>query len=1223
MPNEPFSLQRNDIFPATPQTPQEENASVPSQIDHLKLRVYLYKFTPEIIFGGSKPQAQINILKTAAVQELSKYSRDLKTEFAAIKKILEELLANSSFSSNDTLEDALRKRVSSALSVLIAKASVPSKGYVVVQDVKKSPNVLKARTSGDLKIDPAADPTTFTPAPGNVTHPEIIPYEGGGYPATFSAGSVRFDGSTFIPARAHQDTLLDATRTLQSRLDTFVFPNWVEDRKRVTGILDFLTHAILYIDNEIASNAENDAKLRAQETIINQTTKQYKVNRFVYDLNSKDLSRYDISKFVARYDVNQHLGDINSVGSINGHVGLFNEIIPFSHLSEKIDAPESTRRPIFFPDPKRLGDYAGYKDGVYDVNEKVVFPTKDPITKEEISSISAAALMRNMAMAQTLEDNGGDVTSKAYEQDVARIELAMRLRGISDLQKKEALLDFFRTGNESPALTKILNKNSHGRFMPQDITATGRPVGIETSSAGVVFENSVGNVVKQLAQIKAVTDNSSDGILLSDLVQKYDFLTVYVYKQPLSPDVIEDALETMDPYFFDKESLLMYTPAKFLTNSAFDSRNFATYSPEFNGFVAAATHSTNPGVANLLHVDLMGSMGLLGATRRIYNSTIFQASVFDASEIMDSRALTLFQNLFADKDPLQILTVLLDSTYLLRTSIPKNPSTLNLDSLKNSGRANEIANEVDSNGPFESAVTREKILTKKLDAELSRLKKKVASSDNYFRKGEGQDRSVASFLDILGLRAFNQFNERDAKGVQKGPRHLFNMSAFLYSNVMRSRRFHTRVPTEESVAELTTKPPFGLSKDETTVTGAFNPYDTNLIIDTYLKETDGSGGSILEINPKLDVGGGDASFKAYFLYLTDSLGQWVPQLKTGFEIMNEVLGVCYLELFETPGGRFIFRTPQYNNNNPIYKNQLQDGQVGIEPEGSILIVDGSLGTVSVDETGAEADSQSNMLTSEDITVISAAYSQKVQDLISKQGMSYGADLIGQPIAQLEYFYTNGKMVSQYGLKMGSTILNPNVRFVPKDKLLKKGVTDIESYMEGVFHYCRFFLEYSNITNFFGEVTAVGDPRISVGRTYFDVENQKFGYITSVTKNLEVGGAYTISFTLVAVRDAIYGEVVAGSGETVARPAFRRIPLMEDFIPKFSKSRGGNAAVKVTSSRQPSKKAPVAISATLNLWPSNRNPHSPKIDTMYNAIYGKRATTPPTQPSAAYPTTDLP
>ena len=108
-------------------------------------------------------------------------------------------------------------------------------------------------------------------------------------------------------------------------------------------------------------------------------------------------------------------------------------------IAEKDLEPVSSggvRRPIFFPrgeGSNSFGDYLGYTKGI--PNDSIaanVIPTTDLNTLEKVSVGSASELIRRIAQAQTSEDNGGPEGVNGYKNDVDRIELAMRLRGIKD-----------------------------------------------------------------------------------------------------------------------------------------------------------------------------------------------------------------------------------------------------------------------------------------------------------------------------------------------------------------------------------------------------------------------------------------------------------------------------------------------------------------------------------------------------------------------------------------------------------------------------------------------------------------------------------------------------------------------------------------------------------------------------------------------------------------------
>lgn len=1147
-----------------------DNEDIPTnQADYLKVRAYLYKFTPEVTFAGSRSQQDFDqtYLDRTSAQDFINQANSLKPIIIGLSHDLQEMSFDQDYEAFSS--DPKTIKVRGSLEAFLKLPTLASDKKLIIFDATRN------------------DPT-----------------------AKVNIKSIDISEKTYSGAIS----LKEAADSQLSQISNFTGVR-NDLKKSVADLLTFLGSLTQTIDSIVVSMQGTQKKLQSDFTAVTVGLKQFQVSRFVYDLNTKDLSRFDISRYLNQYQVDQQLGML-CPGRIDASAILQNAIIPLTDLSPT-PGPRAVRRPIFFPNKK--GDYDGYVDGkrvpgssLLSALGKVV----DPESFEPVSTLEANELITRIAMAQTLEDNGGNektLGSSAYERDVLRLEIAMRLRGILDPRKKELIISFFRSGVVDDELVKrattIKAPKSFGRNVATAELAAGNVTPLGLSSGFNAAERKIakelvgifpGNLKEQLTVLKTfLTDPKVDGLLVGDLIQKYDFLSIFVYKHEVSPDTIEEILEgaTSDPFFFDKESLFMYTPSSYLLNQEDASdRHFATYSPEFNGFVLETGVASVSGSVNSLSLNLMGSMGLMGATKRIYNGTIFQDSVFDAAELSDERLFNLYQNLYQDKDPFQILTTLLEALYLLRVTLPEKD--VRLTEQEKNDIAREIHARVDA-APS-AVITQDrvnKIIADKVkirEAEVRKERTQGGKSD-YIRDGSG---NVSSFLDILSLRALNQFGETGKNGVIKGPKHLFNMASYLYANVMRSRRFNVRVATSSQVDNLdskyggrgagTGKKPFALAKQQNgsfAVEGVFDPYISNKLgINLFLhdKESDGSGGSVLEVNPsisspstlkinsdqanKLVSESASHAWKSYFIFLSQSFGDFVADLKNGLEIMNDVINSCYLELYETPGGRFIYRTPQYNNNIPIYRTLSQDGKVK-QQDTAHLIQEG--GDVSYSNTTSAESGFAHMITSEDIIPISSEYQQSAKDLVTKQQMGYGADLIGVPIPQLYYFYSNGKAIAQYGLTMSQVVTNPNVRYIPREKLESLGVHITESaYAQGIFHYCRFFLEYNNLNKFEGTITAVGDPKIQVGRTYFDVANQKFGYITHVVKRLEVGGSYTTTFTLKAVRDAVYDEVI-DSIETIGRPSFRKLPEMESFISRFA----NGIEVKTLSPTQKAKVPP--------------------------------------------------
>lgn len=1151
-------------------------------VDYLKIRVYLYKFTPEMqVINAARADYTPVLRKSTAAQGLIDHTKAIKLSLIDIKSALTSFTLTTK-SSYESVKQAVN-----VVKGLTALDSIRSNNLLILQDSTGNARAaaeLNATSSPPVKIPIVFETPRPVANPNNPNEPHI------GLGSDPSILGTREGTELKYMTLLQQCDFFTETLSWKSGADFSPEPTYRQTIRKinviVSNILGFLSAAITKCDAKIFTGEAEKEKFKDDLKNLKEAVKQFKVSRFSYDLNPGDLSRFDLTKFVVGYRTDQMLGDISSCGSINGATTLQNMVIPLADL-DKTPSVSSVRRPFYFPDEN--GSYVGYKGrSVRSYGETERIPTVDPITGEQVSTLDRDTLITRLAMMQTLEDNGGGVGDE-FHKDVQRLEIAMRIRGINNPQKKGLLLDFIKTGTFSPLLFKFAEQLA--------------PKGVDKSHAALKggFNDSREDLKMQLEQIKKVTDANEDGILVSDLIQKYDFLSIFVYKHPVSPDLVEEVMTTVDPYVFDKESMFLYTPASFFTGLSGevngDTRHFSTYVPEINGFVVEIDNAVVTGAVNNLNINLMGSLGLMSATRRIYNSTIFQKSVYDASEIMGADIISLYQNIYAGKTPLTILTTLLDSLYLLRTTQPKRvrdtifpmPGSKEDASLVEKWRKEIVAAAADSGGALAPDKI-ESLIKKRIQAKEKKRKLAFVGGDDGDKRDfiRDSDHALSSYCDILSLRAFNQYKEKTSTGAYKGPMHMFNIPSYLYSNVMRGRRFNVKVPTKSSVDKLKKSLPFDYNPTTGDVGGAFDPWGTDvsaMVRTELLKETDGSGGSILEINPALDTGYTDPAtgkaakdFKAYFIFLNDSLGTFVADLKTPFEIMNEVVKSCYLELFETPGGRFIFRTPQYNNNEPIFKTYRggPSGQSILTKTDETAMVTGADGEFKAKGVDKDAAGQAHMLTSDDVISISTSYHQSAQNLVAKQSLGYGVDLINVPIDQLYYFYTNGKVVAQYGLTVGAPVVNPNVRFKSKITLENTGgEVDAASYSKGVFSYCRFFLEYSNIKNFSGNVTAVGDPKIQVGRTYFDADNQKFGYITRVSKELTVGQTYTCSFRVDAVRDAVYGKIAPG--EAISRPVFRKLPTLEEMVGQFS---AAAKTVKHRASHQASYETATNIDAML-------------------------------------------
>ena len=1199
-------------------------------VDFLKVKVFLYKYTPEMTPAGDSytPGKSAGSQTAQANQDILnsqlKYSNDL---YKKLQSILNTIQGELPYIKTDTY-----KNVSSRRNVLVKPLSI----FLELPTISKSnsEDILYLDNDGKARVD-------------------LLP-----------ASRLSYGTGAKKVIHLLEPTLHANIKDVLIKLN--INRPWYDaDADYVFDTLSATVRAIVYALGKIKGLDNNRIK---QQTIYNQqalqadnlaqTTKQFKINRFTYELSPKYLSRFDISRFVHSYNSSQSL----EAGTIGWDINLSNEIVPFAWLEGDEYLHDSVRRPILFPDDK--GNYSFAVDERYDpVTQKTynlgIYSNVDPITKEQISTFSADGLTRYIAMYQSLEDinrkKKGKPTSGEFYDDVDRIEFAMRIRGIRDEEKKKNIISYFETGVPS---TYLLEKNP----------------GVFNTSA--TFDLKGATTRQKLFFLSKATDPTEDGLQLGDLISRYDFISVFVYKWRVPPRDVEELILSKDINFFDKESLFQYTPYNLIASDdqlappvgppteteALSGQYFPLYQPEFNGFVKTKTYTEAAGRVNAISLRGEGVLSLFSASRRIYNTTIWQGSIFEAAEAVGADTFTIFQNLFQDKNPMEILEILLEGVYKLKLrgiggtvsatdyATKYLPQTLEGDQAYRNGRSvhdflvrlrgeikvlggatvtqgqkdqlsalvtelftlsglkesdvisktkpaasgfagvtdlgttttekrwelllldfpaigkadithlmsettrtdiktfqtllkpnyespfkADIQNKADILGKWVDAAikTSERFLSSYQNEILSQKKVEASSeagkqsrtyesllSGQYFLDGGGQPTSV---LDISEMRLFNRYGETNEKGQPKGSRLLFNIPMFLYANVMRMRKFNVRVP-------------------KTVISGASNDQNfkvNNTIITRLPKETDGSGGSILEINPYFTTG----KFSPYFLFLSNSLGNYIPDMKTPFEIVNDVKATSYLEFFETPGGRLVFRTPQWNNTIPLQLDATSSDTLRDDLKADTPIQINTTEAILPDSSDMKSRTQANMFTSYDIDLISTTYEESAQGFITKQHMAYGVDIIGQPIEQLYYHYTNGKILAQYGLITDKMQINPNVRAITLKKTSTGDFQEGSILAEGIYEYCRFFLEMHNMGRSVGVVRAVADPLIQVGYTFYDARNQKFGYINNVTKSLVVGGTYTCTFNMTAVRDT-------SPGTLKIEPEVRQLPYLKDICKKF-------------------------------------------------------------------------
>jgi hypothetical protein len=177
------------------------------------------------------------------------------------------------------------------------------------------------------------------------------------------------------------------------------------------------------------------------------------------------------------------------------------------------------------------------------------------------------------------------------------------------------------------------------------------------------------------------------GLKLSDIIQKYDLVSVFLYKETTPIENLKGLPHTTTQNGFSFRTWNFAATGRSLTNadlqvetillspSPFDAtRPF--FNNEFNGFVMKKTAVKNVGGVDSLVVTGNGITRLFGATRRLLKASALQGSIYDVGELVDPNAATPFQNIYANKTLPQIFNDLFNFVYRIQFDTTANFSSI-------------------------------------------------------------------------------------------------------------------------------------------------------------------------------------------------------------------------------------------------------------------------------------------------------------------------------------------------------------------------------------------------------------------------------------------------------------------------------------------------------------------------------------------------------------------
>jgi hypothetical protein len=297
--------------------------------------------------------------------------------------------------------------------------------------------------------------------------------------------------------------------------------------------------------------------------------------------------------------------------------------------------------------------------------------------------------------------------------------------------------------------------------------------------------------------------------------------------------------------------------------------------------------------------------------------------------------------------------------------------------------------------------------------------------------------------------------------------NLFSIPPYLLASVMKLRGFNYREPIDSQslINSINSQTQFRLLNGE---------FGVNQVKVNSLLDSNSGQNNIISRSSPVSFAQELNELRPYFIFIEDAFAFFNAELKTPFKIIDEIKEKTFLEFFERPDGVVIIRAPQYN------------------------------------------DTTSTIFSS-NLDIVNTSYSENIDSLVSRQSIGYGMDIIRQIEVIQQFFYTNGKLLIQYGFLETSTDINPNVK---NDKTTgsTESKDSIRNKEAGIFKYAEYFLRLYNAALKTGTLTIDLRPEIIVGQTFFDERNNKFGYITNISKTVDVTGTATMTLGLGFVRD---------------------------------------------------------------------------------------------------------
>src|ERR1035437_5803471 len=289
------------------------------------------------------------------------------------------------------------------------------------------------------------------------------------------------------------------------------------------------------------------------------------------------------------------------------------------------------------------------------------------------------------------------------------------------------------------------------------------------------------------------------GLRLSDLIQEYDFISLFLYKNTTPLTDIFGTFTTDDSLKNNPQRIFNY---KFTTDNSQAFQQFQNpqaapfqnpvdpelqnesvlltkmpnghtlFSNEFNGFVMKKNTLSSIGQVDRVTISGNGWSRLFGSTRRAMKPSLFQDSLYQTGQVLGLEDASALENNLAGRNISQIVRDLFDQVY----RIDFNTSTITVINTQanslvlNKNNSTNLSTSTQNQSQF-FASPLGTISSSSLSVTPSLASASPLSTTNPILLGD-------SFYNITSLIVANEY-----------PANLFNMPQYLLSTVMKLRPF--------------------------------------------------------------------------------------------------------------------------------------------------------------------------------------------------------------------------------------------------------------------------------------------------------------------------------------------------------------------------------------------------------------------------------------------------